>query len=230
MIDYKISPSILEQFRLLYIGAYNKDVNSFKEYILGQFVANEASSRGTAYHEMLENGPDKYIFEVQKGKVKTREYHVFEKELGVTWKFSSYAVQPIFDIRSQFDLIFETWMDYTVTIEGKKILMRMRFDGMDGLTLHEFKTTKNAPKAYSSDELGYLDSIQHKCYMAAAPELRSVYYHIFQLNAKNTNCKYERYYKTRNGDEEKEVYNWLRLLIAWIENYPELMAKLAYNK
>lgn len=235
---YKISASILEQYRLTVLGAYNKNADSLIEYIIGDFVPNEAVSRGQAYHEMIEHGPEKYYWSAEQlnealvggqKQHKKGAYVVPEPKFGVTWQFSPAAVLPIFELREKYQgLTPEVWSELNFTVGGKKIVIKLRLDGLHGYNLHEYKTTKRKPKAHDEDGLGYLDSIQHKCYIASMPELKEVNYHIFQLNKANTKCQYHHIKWVKTGMEFQDVYELAGGLMSWLESHPAVLAQLEY--
>jgi hypothetical protein len=56
----KISPSLLDQWRVVKAGLYNTTPDRIREYILGDYTPSEPASRGTAYHLILEHGAEKY--------------------------------------------------------------------------------------------------------------------------------------------------------------------------
>lgn len=223
-MQYKISPSILEEWRKTTIGAYGKTGQSFVDYICTPFETNEAASRGIAYHEMLENGPDAYRL--------PGGFEVKEQGLQKTWLFSDNAVEPIYRIRDQYpNMVFECWNDLELNIDGFDILIKMRLDGLWGLELHEFKTTGSySIAAQKSDGTGYLQSLQHKVYLYSFPLLKKCKYHIFQLNKDNTDCKYHCFEYLRTGKEEAEVKHHIGNMMSWLSDKPEVLKKLEYKK
>ena len=169
----KISPSLLDQFRVVYNELYGKGSKDLIEYMLGEFEISEAVSRGTAYHKLLEYGGDKYL--------KDGKYQVYERDLDRTWVFTKEAAQPALDLHSHYSkMLHETWVDYDTTILGHSVKMRMRLDGLDGLRVQEFKSTKRKPSV-----MDYRSSLQWRCNLLALPECQDVTYHIFQIGSRN---------------------------------------------
>lgn len=208
MLTLKLSPSLLEQYRIVRLGLYNKGPEALIEYLTGTYVKSEPASRGSAYHEMLEHGIEPYAFYWHKtGKLKHEGewvpvahvsaeeaaankkisgpfYCVLDKDINKWWYFTAEAVEPAAKLHQEYkDMIHETWIDYDTTSHGYKIKLRMKIDGLQGLVMHEHKTT-GRKKKYSD----YWDSIQWRCYACALPELTTIRYNIFQLNTRNTKC------------------------------------------
>lgn len=232
MKTLKISPSLLDQYRSVCAGEYNKGTADLVAYITDKFVPNIHTSRGSAYHEMIEHGPDKYmhmepvqgdIWENQGGILATDvTYQVYEKELGKTWTFSAAAVKPIFDLRASFpDMLHEVWHTHWMESHGHPIRIRMKYDGLDGLIAHESKTTGSSKKRED-----YFKTVQWKMYLLANPELIQIQYHIFQLNTNNTKCTPKEFTFRPYPQLEAEVQDLLDGLVGWLKTQPKLMKYL----
>jgi len=202
-MNLKVSPSLLDQYRSVCNGEYNKSTEDLVEYIVGEFKPNIHTSRGNAYHMMLEYGPEQYI-KGQSVKVQNNQalmypdegypemkqevfthYEVYEKELGKTWMFSPEAVKPIYETREELaGGSHEVWDTFWMESNGHQIRIRLKYDMLLGLEAHEFKTTGRAKKW---DD--YRKTVQWKLYLMSNPELQAINYRVFQLNQKNTTCK-----------------------------------------
>lgn len=215
----RISPSLLDSYRVLMSGMYNKTAWDLGNDILGVRVPSEAMSRGTAYHRMIEEGPERFEITYMD---KTKSYSVFEKEMTKFHTFASDAVAPIFDVRGKYgSMVHEIKAQHTVEIKGYEVVMNMRFDGLDGTTVHEFKTKGRTP-AY----LDYFDALQWRCYLLAFPELQQVDYTIFELNPNNTKCTAHKFTMKPEADRGALVNSALLGFINWLEMHPHLLAHL----
>lgn len=214
-----LSPSKLEKFRDVASEKYGATPNDFKAYCLGVSETSEAMARGRAYHKILEHGEN-------AGSV-DGEYRVFQ-ESGFCFRFHSSACKPALDLHATYsEMIKEMWLTWICQVNGYDVQMRMRADGIDGLHLHEVKTTGS-----EKDWLTYFESLQWRCYCLAMPELQKVVYHVFQLGAKNDWCKYEPFEYLPEPYEEMErmVKSCIADLLAWSEGDAELMNALTRTK
>lgn len=227
MKKISISPSILDSYRVTYQGLYNKTWAQFEQDIIGPRVANEAMSRGTAYHRLIEEGPEKFNRVIIGNTKKDADgniypifgYEVFEKDLNCTWTFSEDAAAPALAIRSKYpEMLHEVKVQYGFSVRGYEIEMRMKFDGLDFAQLHEFKTASRQ-KTYTD----YFDALQWRCYLLPYPEIDSVNYTVFQLNEKNTTCNVQEFKMIREENNEDKVKLWVNGLLYWLESRPHIM-------
>lgn len=196
---------MLDQYRKVFYGLYGSTGDDLRDYLVGEYVTSDAASRGTAYHEMIENSPDPYL------DLSTDFYKVYEKDLKKDWLFHPQAVEPIYEYLKKYPgLIFETWVSHKLQIDGHEVLMRMKIDGLNGLNIHETKTTKRKPK--STD---YFDTLQWRCYLLALPESPSVTYNVFQLGARNNWARTTEFTFERDPYNETTVRRYLSGFIAW---------------
>lgn len=184
---------------------------------MGVRVPNEAMSRGTAYHKLIEFGASKY-WNQSEGV-----YIVPEPEMNINWKFSPNAAKPAIDV---FDKMLiaskEVWTTANFgNVSGFEVLVRMRYDALFGTQVHEFKTKSRKP-TYGE----YFESMQWKCYLMGLPGLETVVYHIFQLDKNNKNCTYTDFEIPRYNDLELDVLRLCSELISWAKHNPEYMDKL----
>lgn len=226
MTTYKISPSLLEQWRNLRLGKYGLTPEKFLSGISEGFKPNEATSRGSAYHKLLEHGPDAFKI-VSGGKT---FYKVYEKDLDCHWVFSYEAAKPAIDIYEAMKgkpVVREMWGKWEGEIGGQKVFMRLRMDALLGTCLHEFKTTSRTPE-YSD----YAERVQWLCYMLAEPQLASLTYHIFTLNSNCSTCKYDRFDLPRphEGYIKGAVSTEVNTMFAWLETHHPAHAQLLEMK
>lgn len=246
MITLKLSASIIEQYRLVREGKYNLSTKDLVDYFTKAYVKSEAASRGSAYHQILEHGPERFLFvwfwsdsaktkgrwirpeeaDQLAGKISEKRfegpyYVITDKEMTPpkTWYFSQAAGAPAVALRDRYqDMTHETWVDYNTESNGYAVKLRIRADGLDGSEMHEFKTTGRRKK-YSD----YWESLQWRCYLAALPEVNAVNYHVFQLNTKNTACQYYTYQYLREEDDDRILREAIDGLVYFLTLRPELL-------
>jgi hypothetical protein len=207
----KISPTLLNTFLQCRRGDWKMDSETLRERITGEFEMNEAVSRGWAYHQMIEHGPE--LFE------KDSFYEVYEPRLDKTWLFAHKAVEPIFHVRNKHQqMIHEAKVSLVVEFTDFDVVMNMKIDGLDLRTIYEFKTT-GRKKGF----MDFYDSIQHKCYLAALPETTAVVYKVFQLGRKNDWCRMSSFVLLREGNEMQVVKSALSDMLDWLRMNPELL-------
>lgn len=221
MRTLSISPSLLESWRVAVQDLYPNALESLIQNLSGVRVPNEAMSRGTAWHAMLDEGPDKFW------DFGTKSYRVLEPEMKITWDFKPEAVEPLKVVRESIQWAArEVWHDsFLGVIAGYKVYMKMRYDALMGLEVHEFKTKSRKP-TYQE----YFKSVQWKCYLDGIPELQKVVYHIFQLNTKNDKCDYTRLDFNREDFDRMEINRLATGLVEWIsvqEGYIERLERKA---
>lgn len=213
----KISPTLLERYRLARQGMYNLDGSAVIEYLTKDFEMSWQASRGIAYHEMLEHGPERYAAIGPDGEI--LGYKVPEPQFETTWEFEPAAVEPLQAARLEYKhMIHETWAEFDIEAAGYQVKIRYKIDGLDGLIAREFKTKSRKPKVSE-----YADGIQWKVYLAGMPELQAVKYDIFQLGAKNNWCKRYQFRLDRYPGIERDVQEMSEELITWLELQPGMI-------
>lgn len=217
-MQVKISPSQLEQWRLVRLGMYNKTDQDMEDYILGDFVPNEDVSQGSATHEMIEHGPEKY--EVAPGK-----YEVYEPELKMKWEFDDTLAMPIRNLRKEKpSMVFESWHTTHFELGKYQVKMNMRYDGLDGLHAHEFKTSGRR-KQY----MDYYDTLQNRAYLYALPELQSLTYHVFSFLKSGVVYQTFEYPQINREYLEAQLKAELMGLLQWAEARPKVLETLSYQ-
>lgn len=214
-----LSPSKLEKFRDVASEKFGATPNDFKAYCMGVSETSEAMARGSAYHRVLELGDNAGFVDGEWRMV---------SEAGFNFRFHSNACKPALGLHDSYtEMIKEMWLRWGCSVNGYDVEMRMRADGMDGLHLHEFKTT-GSQKSW----LDYFGSLQWRCYCLAMPDLQKVIYHIFQFGTNNDWCKYQTFEYLPEPYEEMErmVKNTIAGLINWSEGDTDLMDALTKAK
>ena len=217
----KISPTMLESWRLAKDGVYENSMQQLIEKLQKKFEPNEAISRGTAFHELIENGTNKYLKQIERivgsGKNKQRESvtvaRVYEKSMSLWWEFGEQPVSVVDEYRKSHPLLsHETWENITIPVGRYEVTILMKIDGLEGLSIREAKTTGRA-KNYND----YLNSMQWKVYLYALDDAIEVVYDVFVLNEKNDKCAYSEFVYKRPDNIKEVVMNELRSFISWLE-------------
>ena len=217
----RVSPSLLEQYRVVQLGLYNKTAKDLINYMTGDFVVNDAISRGSAYHQLLEFGGESFLAD-------NGNFVVYEKELNKNWVFTEEAASPALQLHNEYtNMLHEVWVDYNTTVLGHDVKMRMKVDGLDGLHIHEFKTTSRKPKIFS-----YRDSLQWRCYLLGLPESESVTYSIFQIGTRNNWTKLTQFNFERDSQSESIVQKHLSGFIDWVirQDSPGLIDRITMKE
>lgn len=206
-MQLRISPSKLEKFRLhvteAYFGTITKE--AVIDYIKGISVPTERMDWGTAFHTIIEEGPEGY-FDQELGvcqvPVKSGAIITLDKE----------DVDAALNYRAAYPtMVHELAINNYFQVNGHEVQMKMILDGINGTDVHECKTT-DKPADYSK----YENSIQWRCY-ALATGCRRVQYDVFQKAKDGKVIPFEfRYlpYKAMEGD----VMRLLRHFITFCEN------------
>jgi hypothetical protein len=237
MRKISISPSLLDSYRVTQAGLFGKTGDDLANDIIGKREPTEAMSRGTAYHRLIEEGGQKFYKEIPNGKYvsfsddsggllqvpeKHIEYHVPEIELQKIWTFSEQAAAPALKTRADYpNMLHEMKARHTLKLRGFEVEMRMRLDGVDGITVHEFKTKNRAPAM-----MEYYNALQWRCYLLPFPEIQAVKYTIFHLNDMNTTCTPHTFTFEREDGNEGCVMAYMNGFLQWLEMRPELLDHL----
>ena len=209
-----LSPSKLEKFRDVVSGTWGATPSDFRDYCLRRQITTEAMERGKAYHTIIEKGSE--VLRADNDAEIVSGPYLFH--------FSKEAVELGLNVHQLYNnMLHEVWLNHTMQVKNYDVNIRMRCDGVDGLELHEFKTTGTAKQW-----LDYEDSLQWRCYQLAMPEIQKVCYHIFHFGVKNDWCRYNCFSYCPGPIEETErlIKSWIEKLIDWSECDAELMAAL----
>ena len=218
MRKISISPSLLDSYRVTQLGLFGKTGDDLANDIIGKREPNEAMSRGTAYHRLIEEGGNEFL----KSDIGGVFYLVPERELNTVWQFNEQCAIPALQIRSTYpNMIHEMKARHTLKLRGFEVEMRMRLDGVDGITVHEFKTKNRAPSM-----MDYYTALQWRCYLLPFPEIQAVKYTIFHLNDMNTTCTPHTFTFEREDGNEGCVMAYMNGFLQWLEMRPELLDHL----
>lgn len=246
-----LSPSILEEFRLLISGAYErmgKGSDDFVRYIMSEYQPNIYTSRGNAYGDVLEKGlgigawvysrkaiaemqEEFYEFEEQQKEwrdhapdlIRPDLLRVHEKSLNKNWYFTSKELAPAIALRQQYpQMIYEKWGGFSLKILDQPVYISLRADGLNGNQIHEFKTSTK-PKSRKDR----IDSLQRKCYHACWPDSEVLIYHEFQFKGPKEDpfVKYRSHEFQNYKEAKQEVEHFAHELLQWMEYHPECVEK-----
>ena len=234
-----ISPSVLGnvQYYLESIGTpWEKDVQSLIDDLAGEFVTNEAMSRGSAYGWMLENGPEKYLGDIQRMEINgggstasemwadveiTDEsgYLVPEPDLGKVWEFTEEEVAPIYKYRKENpNVAYEMKARLFWEIDGETIIMDLRVDGLNLPVIDEFKTSSKKKKWKDRK-----DSAQWMAYLVAFPEAVGVRYHEFQFLKRGRKVVHRTSWHPRVENLKEILEGKIRQVLPFIKGNPEVL-------
>lgn len=212
MIELNLSPSKIEKFRQHreeeYKGFITKD--KLIDSLLGKVIWTQQATFGTAFHLVLENGAEAY-------KLSTGEYLIRGAEMPepVKCTYNEILLADEFH-KNHPSMNNETWLTSSILIDGMKVNLRMRIDGLEGNEIHEHKTTMK-----DLDVHFYERSLQWKIYMMAT-EAHTVQYNVFPYKEPEGQERQVSYYPLRfyrGGIEmEQEVYRNIRGLIHFCES------------
>lgn len=176
MDTLSFSPSKLEVFRKFFDEEYNGWFTKEKviEQIKGEQKTSFAANRGTAIHEIIEHGYEKY-FNTETGK-----YHVtVENRDGSEpdiFIFSAEDLKPVMEYHDTHKrAINEIPLELSLKVGIKNVIMRMRLDQMLGKAVIDHKTSDKEPKL---DE--FERSVQWKLYLMATGANMFIY-NYFQI-------------------------------------------------
>jgi len=214
----RISPTLLNEYASFINGdyeAWGKTQADFKEAVVGARVTNVHFSRGTAVHAIME------------GVELAENGQVYESELDVTWQFTPDVIHSIRQYASTCDkAAHEVPLCEWIETPQADVAMFMRLDCLDGLTLHEFKTSTREKK-YSD----YYNSLQWRCYLNALSDVDVVQYHIIQLPHVDPakvldNVKIYSYEYRREADNKQRIMQYLIPLVKWVLEDADMRSKL----
>lgn len=176
MDTISFSPSKLEVFRKFIDEEYNGWFTKEKviEQIKGEQKASFAANRGTAIHEIIEHGYDKYF------NKDTGLYHVIVENRDGTepevFDFHPEHIKPVMEYHDKHKrAVNEIPLQLRLKVGCYNVVMRMRVDAMHGLAVIDHKTSDKEPKV---DE--YERSVQWKLYLLATQGKMFNYNH-FQI-------------------------------------------------
>ncbi len=215
MTELNLSPSKIEKFRQHREEEYKGFITKEKliESLLGKVAWTKQATFGTAFHCVLENGAEAY-------KLSTGEYLIRDDEMPEPVKCTYNEIRLANEFHKNHpSMNNETWLTPTLMVDGMKVNLRMRIDGLEGNEIHEHKTTTK-----SLDVHFYERSLQWKIYVMSTEAL-AVQYNVFPYIEAEYGGKIQRkvsYHPIRfypGGIEiEQEVYRNIRGLIHFCES------------
>lgn len=170
----KLSPSTLEAFRKGRL--FDNPPDEIAQLWTGEFKGNEHTSRGSAYHAIIEHGEG-------VGRWEDGHLHVFEHDLGVEWIFTPEAVQAALQFRERYKMVHEVKGSLTFEAGGYEVFCPFRVDGVHGLLIHEVKTKVGQTPDYET----YMDSLQWRLYLEGFKDAIGVIYTVFELKLSKKN-------------------------------------------
>lgn len=187
----RISPSKLLAFEDFRANHAWMDYERFVDALRGRRIVNEATVRGLAVHDVIENFRE--YLNTQSDKTTIVE--------GIECVLPDFTCRKIAQYVGEVcpKATHEVWLEYEMELPRHgNVKMVMRADAIEGNILHEFKTT-GVPKKWMD-----YNTIQVKCYQVALPEIYDVRYHVFRLNDLNEveDIAELRYYRTRDVEEQ----------------------------
>lgn len=205
----KFSASLVEQFNCFYLGKYNESITqqAIIDYISKPHFDNNFTSRGTAYHKLIEQGPDEFMTDNGLFEVKS------DNNLEI---FSMDEVKPIYEFLNKYPGgVFEAPAKLDLKVNGFDVKIGLKIDYIHGLNVHDFKTTSRQP-----DLSNYETSLQWPLYLMAT-EVDTFKYQIFEFYSKKDIAPrvnhYEYTFYRFNGMENK-VKQTIDLLIRFCEH------------
>lgn len=169
---YRISVTTVEQYRKYVTGKI--DLDSFTKTIKGEFITNPKIEYGSAYHKLIELKPR----ELQKYRVRNKATGESGYAINRNWIPDRLANQAL-AFKDAYPLMAsEIKLEYPVLAQETQLVLVGKVDGIEGLMLHEHKTTWN----YNPDS--YLESLQWRFYLNMM-EADTLQYNIFEIKGKD---------------------------------------------
>lgn len=222
MIRISVSPSKLDQFVKFINEDYGGTITEDKliDYLTKRPKPTQAQNLGLAYHSIIENGHKPYEF-VNSGK---QFYKVVSPRFGEQF-FTREQVLPSIKLKTFLkDATFEVKAKKEIRIKNYLITSRQRIDAINGLHLHEFKTTSSKYVPRYED---YYKSIQWRFYLLTMYDALRVNYSVFHFQNtkskdrlfKGESRKVTPYHFIMNREEQNEslVLDYLSQFIAFCE-------------
>ena len=218
MIHIKCSPSRLESVRLYYSSEYGDYITmeNIIDNIKGVKVYKPEMEFGKALHAIVEHGVEKYTVDNDKVVVK-------EDDMQEEMSFDLDSLEPVIQFRREHPmLISEMWNKYHIDtfFNGYwyRVHFNMKLDGLEGIILHEHKTTSKSVKHDS-----YERSVQWKVYMEAAG-VDTVQYNIFEYKkGRGKKAKLQIFPVSfqfhRYPDLKKDIVHHLGYFISFLEQH-----------
>lgn len=214
----RISPSKLEQFRKCVDQVWNGYITQekFFEYLRGETKFSDKVSIGTAYHEILEHGSKKFWDSATSTCIVPESWNLSEPV-----SFNEEEVRAAEHFRKLYPhMIYEIPYEMILYVDGYKVIVPMRIDGMNGIEVHEQKTLNKAD-AYDEDQ--YFESYQWRVYLMAV-QAKIVQYNIFAIHTlkESRTIKYGYFRFYRYDRMEDDVRALISHMISFLKSHNEL--------
>lgn len=240
----KVTPSLLNQFRVYRDGQFGEKPDSyFVDYINGGRNFSGDVTFGSAFHKMTEEGIDQFksklyyqksiddemqSFDMYTVPVRTKEGVTDVNMLPDCAKFAQIYNQSS-------NMTHEVRISKTFHVDGFEVVMNGIADSLSGLQIRERKTTG----AQVTREK-YKNSIQWKCYLFMLEDAQCAHYDIFKLNkprlpkalkgiVKPYIPKYIHFCFHRYKGLEKDIIDCCSQLIDFLKQY-NLIHKISYHE
>ena len=186
MIKVKLSPSKIETHRKYVMEEYAGTITKEKVIasIKGEEVWSAKALFGSAAHLVMQFGAEKYYNEEQA------KYVIQDSQMPEPILLSYQEIEK-FDLfhKEHPNMIWESKATLVIIVDGFEVTLNMRIDAMEGLTIHENKTSSN-----DLDFDFFEASYQWKCYFLAT-KAEKAQYNVFSYYEPNTKRKeYEVFY------------------------------------
>jgi hypothetical protein len=209
-----VSPSKLEVYRR-YMNAEWKGAITLEklvDYIKGVKVWTPKMNFGTAYHKLLEDGPDKYL------DYSTGKYIVHTEQMPERVTFTEQQVEPVIYFREKYPrMVYETQHLFRVDLFGWEVVLSMIIDGLNGLEVHEQKTVDG-----DFNFTNYARSLQWKIYLMATGG-NFVQYNVFEYKGgksiDETMVKYKNFKLYPYAGMEGDVTNYIWGFLKFCDNH-----------
>lgn len=209
----RISPSLIEQFRIFMLDVYGEmSEQDMITHIEGKRKFNKSMGRGTAYHQIIEFGYEPFVSKkFDKNGSLTDICRIFvegENKQSVAFDFTKDEVLPAIEYRHRLkNLVHEVPIQKDIIVNGHKVLLNGRADGLLGLQVRECKTTGTQP-----DIERYMSSMQWRCYLYMLDDATSCHYDVFYIK-KSGGVFYQEYTFERYAGLEYDLRYWISQLI-----------------
>ncbi|MAX80325.1 MAG: hypothetical protein CL843_09135 [Crocinitomicaceae bacterium] len=168
-----LSPSKIERFRQYMDGEFSDYVTNDMviETIKGEQKLTPKMTFGSAFHAILENGSDPYNWEkdhlVIVGDDLQSVVKIPKKVVDVALKYRDDHPNMVFEVK------LKTWLE----IGNHNVLLNGRMDGVEGLVLHEQKTSSKPPNVDF-----YSRSMQWRSYFLMSEGSNELIYNLFNYD------------------------------------------------
>ena len=217
----KISPSTLESFRSFkeekFEGTeYQVTLEKMIKIIKRERQYSLAMTKGSALHELLEQGTEKYA--QPDGSV------IVSTEDSQKVHFVPYIKRVVDRYRQLHpDMMHEIPLHLTMNVMGYEVRSNMRLDGLEYApsVIYDFKTSS---KAYGQvTEYQYYDSVQWRMYLLACDDVDIFQYDIFHFQQNVPDAirplEYYNFQFNREIDMEQIVGDWMMGYIRFCEQH-----------